>query len=219
MIVMDIFDIKNKINTTVFTHEMLRDSLVNSFSNVNEKISQMVKKKDITRLKRGIYIFNQKLQDSSVDKITVANMLYTPSYVSFEYALSYHGLIPERVYEVTSASIRAKKTYETPLGRFSYRKVPLKAFSVGVDWLYDEKLGGRLIATKEKALCDKVRSEKKLGKLTQEKLWDYFIYDLRIESNELIEFDVELIRDIAIAYNSRILRDIGVIIAKRKKSG
>ena len=198
---------------------MLRDSLVNSFSNVNEKISQMVKKKDITRLKRGIYIFNQKLQDSSVDKITVANMLYTPSYVSFEYALSYHGLIPERVYEVTSASIRAKKTYETPLGRFSYRKVPLKAFSVGVDWLYDEKLGGRLIATKEKALCDKVRSEKKLGKLTQEKLWDYFIYDLRIESNELIEFDVELIRDIAIAYNSRILRDIGVIIAKRKKSG
>ena len=219
MIVMDIFDIKNKINTTVFTHEMLRDSLVNSFSNVNEKISQMVKKKDITRLKRGIYIFNQKLQDSSVDKITVANMLYAPSYVSFEYALSYHGLIPERVYEVTSASIRAKKTYETPLGRFSYRKVPLKAFSVGVDWLYDEKLGGRLIATKEKALCDKVRSEKKLGKLTQEKLWDYFIYDLRIESNELIEFDVELIRDIAIAYNSRILRDIGVIIAKRKKSG
>ena len=216
---MDIFDIKNKINTTVFTHEMLRNTIVNSFSNVNEKISQMLKKEDIIKIKRGVYIFNKKYQDSIVDKISVANMLYTPSYVSFEYALSYYGLIPERVYEITSASIRAKKTYETALGRFSYRKVPLKAFSLGIDWLYDEKLGGRLIATKEKALCDKVRSEKKLGKLTQEKLWNYFMNDLRIEPNELIKFNVELIRDIAIAYNSRILRDIGVLIAKRKKSG
>ncbi|MBL4729783.1 MAG: hypothetical protein JKY28_00025 [Sulfurimonas sp.] len=179
----------------------------------------MVKKEDIIRLKRGIYIFNQKYQDSFIDKISVANMLYVPSYVSFEYALSYYGLIPERVYEVTSASIRAKRTYETSIGRFSYRRVPLKAFSVGIDWLYDEELGGRLIATKEKALCDKVRSEKKLGKLTQEKLWSYFINDLRIESDELIKLDVELVRDIAMAYNSRKLRDIGVIIAKRKKSG
>lgn len=215
---MDIFDIKNKINTTVFTHEMLCEVLVSTFSNVNDKISQMVKKEDIIRLKRGLYIFNKKYQNSSVDKMTVANMLYTPSYISYEYALSYYGLIPERVYEISSASIKAKKIYETPLGRFSYTKVPLRAFSIGIDWLYDEKIGGRLIATKEKALCDKVRSEKKLGKLTQEKLWDYLINDLRIESYELVKLDAELLREIAIAYNSRILRDMSSVIAKRKKS-
>ena len=215
---MDIFDIKDKINATVFTHEMLYDVLANSFVNVNEKISQMVRKQDIIRVKRGVYIFNKKYQNSTVDKITVANMLYAPSYVSYEYALSYYGLIPERVYEISSASLRAKKVYETPIGRFSYTKVPLKAFSIGVDWLYDREIGGRLIATKEKALCDKIRSEKKLGKLSQEKLWNYLTNDLRIEAYELIKLDVELIREIAIAYNSRALRDICVIIAKRKKS-
>jgi len=51
----------------------------------------------------------------------VVNLLYTPSYVSFDYALSYYGLIPERVYEVTSATLHAKKIFETPLERFSYQ--------------------------------------------------------------------------------------------------
>ncbi|MDQ7045229.1 MAG: hypothetical protein Q9M32_04865 [Sulfurimonas sp.] len=215
---MDIYDIKNKIATTVFTHEMLSDILIKSFANVNEKISQMLKKEDIIRLKRGIYFFNPRYQTMPVDKISAANMLYAPSYISFEYALSYYGLIPERVYEVTSATLGLKKKYETPIGRFSYKKVSLKVFSIGVDWLYDDKLGGRLIATKEKALCDKLKSERKLGVLSQKKLWDYLLYDLRVEEYELFKLDINLLYEIAIAYNSKILKNLVLIIKKRKKN-
>jgi len=216
---MDIFDIKNKINSSVFTHEMLYYILEKSFSNVNEKISNMVKKNDIIRLKRGIYFFNPKYNTIPLDKISVANILYTPSYVSFEYALSYHGLIPERVYGVTSATLRLKKVYDTPIGRFDYIKVPQKAFSIGVDWLYDNEVGGRLIATKEKALCDKIKSEKKLGVMSQKRLWDYLIYDLRIEENELLKLDTELLNEIAISYNVKILKTLVITISKRLKNG
>ena len=212
---MDIFDIKDKINTTVFTHEMLFDILKDSFSNVNEKISSMIKKNDIIRLKRGIYFLNPKYSSIPIDKISVANILYAPSYVSFEYALSYHSLIPERVYGVTSATLRLKKIYDTPIGRFDYINVPKRVFSIGVDWLYDDELGGRLIATKEKALCDKIKHEKKLGVLSQKKLWDYLIYDLRIEEFELLKLDLALLNEIAIVYNVAILKTLVTVISKR----
>lgn len=216
---MDIFDIKNKINNSVFTHEMLYYVLEKSFSNVNEKISKMIKKDDIIRLKRGIYFFNPKYNTIPVDKISVANILYTPSYVSYEYALSYYGLIPERVYGVTSATLRLKKIYDTPIGRFDYIKVPKKAFSIGVDWLYDNELGGRLIATKEKALCDKIKSEKKLGVLSQKKLWDYLVHDLRIEELELLKLNIELLNEISVSYNVTILKTLVTVISKRQKNG
>ena len=216
---MDIFDIKNKINNSVFTHEMLYYVVEKSFSNVNEKISKMIKKDDIIRLKRGIYFFNPKYNTIPVDKISVANILYTPSYVSYEYALSYYGLIPERVYGVTSATLRLKKIYDTPIGRFDYIKVPKKAFSIGVDWLYDNELGGRLIATKEKALCDKIKSEKKLGVLSQKKLWDYLVHDLRIEELELLKLNIELLNEISVSYNVTILKTLVTVISKRQKNG
>jgi len=216
---MDIIDIRNKIGITVFTHEMLNALLAPTTVNINEKISRMVKKEQIIRLKRGVYVFGEKYRNGAVDMIAAANMLYAPSYVSFEYALSYYGLIPERVYEITSASFRAKKSFDTPIGHFGYRKIPLRAFSIGVDWLFDKQSGGRLIATPEKALCDKVRSDRGVGSMSQRQLADYLEYDLRIEWHDLLTLDTELIRKIAMAYRSKQLRELGVMIAKRKKSG
>ncbi len=214
---MDIYDLKKRIKLTVFSHDMLESILQSSVNNINEKISQMTKKGDLVRLKRGIYTFGEPFRDRPVDMISAANMLQSPSYVSYEYALSYHGLIPERVYEITSATTKQKKIFETPIGRFSYQKVPLKAFSIGIDWLYNEEDGGRMIATPEKALCDKIRSMRGLGQMSQHKLLDYLENDLRIETGDLFALDAELIRAIAIAYNSAILRDLGAIIAKERK--
>jgi len=129
-----------------------------------------------------------------------------------------YGLIPERVYEITSATLRANKLYETPIGRFSYKSIPLKAYSLGIDWLYDQKSGGQLIATPEKALCDKIRYDRGLGRLSQEKAIKYLEYDLRIEFDMLITLDTELIDAIADAYKSNILHTIATVITKRSKS-
>ncbi len=58
----------------------------------------------------------------------IANKLYAPSYVSFEMALSYYGLIPEGVYAITSATSKKTATFQTPIGKFSYRTLKPQLF-------------------------------------------------------------------------------------------
>lgn len=215
---MNIMQVRKEIATPVFTHDQLKHLLSPTMSNVNAKISYMVNKGELIRLKKGIYVLGTDYQKEAVDMISVANILYVPSYVSYDYALSHYGLIPERVYEITSASLHGKKFFETVLGRFSYKPVPLQAYAIGVDWFYDSVNGGKLIATPEKALCDKVRSDRGIGRLSQEKLAAYLKYDLRIEWDGLLSLDTDLIADIATAYRSSNLKNISKLIAKRKKS-
>ena len=65
-----------------------------------------------------------------------ANRIYHPSYVSMETALSYYGLIPEAVYTITAVSTLKTKSFDTPLGTFSYRHVkPALFFGYRIlDW-------------------------------------------------------------------------------------
>ena len=214
---MTIFEIRKKLSLSVFTHDMLAAVLRNSVSNINEKISKMVKKGELIRLKRGVYAWGELYRERPVDRIAAANRLLSPSYVSFEYALAYHGLIPERVYEITSATTKPKKCFDTPLGRFSYRTVPVRAYASGLQWLYDEKEGGRFISTPEKALCDILRTKKGLGRLSQKRVLEFLEEDLRIEPEDLFALDSKAIRAIAIAYGSPLLRELGAMIAKQRR--
>jgi hypothetical protein len=54
--------------------------------------------------------------------------------VSFIYALRWHGLIPEHVVHVTSATYKKgrSKRYDTPVGSFLYQDVPAEAYPHGV---------------------------------------------------------------------------------------
>jgi len=215
---MNTVQLQKSIPTTVFTHDQIYTKLAAHVNNINAKISYMVKKGELIRIKQGVYIFGEDYRRTPIDLLSVANILYAPSYVSFDYALSYHGLIPERVYEITSATLRAKKLYETPIGRFSYKPIPLKAYALGIDWFYDENSGGKLIATPEKALCDKIRYDRGIGRLSQEKAVDYLEHDLRIEWDMLSKLDVALIHTIADAYKSNTLHTIATVISKRSQS-
>ncbi|MDD3603446.1 MAG: hypothetical protein PHZ17_09080 [Sulfurovum sp.] len=178
---------------------------------------RMVKNDELTRIKRGIYCMGPKYRDNEPNPISVANILYAPSYVSFEYALSYYGMIPERVDEITSATMKHPKLFNTPIGRYSYRKISAAAYSIGIDWHYNKKDGGKLIATAEKALCDKIRYDRGIGTMTQDQMTDYLEHDLRIEGLE--KLDAELIRSIAIAYRSQNLRILSTLVAKRSRNG
>lgn len=215
---MNVVQLQKYIKTSVFTHDVLHTALAPHVNNVNAKISYMVNKGDLVRLKQGVYTFGKDYQKAPVDLIAAGNTLYAPSYVSFDYALSYYGFIPERVYEITSATLRAKKVYETPVGRFSYKHVPLAAYALGVDWLYDKRNGGKFIATPEKALCDKIRYDRGLGRLTQAKAIEYLEHDLRMEWEMLVTLDTELMTQIATAYKSNTLHTIATVISKRKQS-
>jgi len=102
----------------------------------------------ILQLKRGLYAF----PDALPPDVFVANKLYTPSYISLEFALSYHGVIPETVYEVTSVTTKATRRFET-LGKvFSYRKVKKTAYT-GYEIQKQQGIGF-YIADAEKAFVD-----------------------------------------------------------------
>lgn len=211
---MKTIELKNALPSSAFSHEMLSALLEKSVSNVNDKISKLVKSGEIMRLKKGFYTFSQMYLQRPRDFITIANTLYAPSYVSFDYALSFYGMIPERVSEVTSATSKNPKLFETPIGRFSYKKISLEAYTIGVDWIYDEKEGGKFIATPEKALCDKIRYDRGIGTLTQSQMLKYLQYDLRIDITQ--QLDAKLIEEIAIAYRSKNLKTLSEVIYKGK---
>jgi hypothetical protein len=214
---MNAYRLKKQLNLEVFTHDMLASILRQSVSNVNEKIRKMADKGEIVRLKRGVYVWGEELRDGPADLLAAANMLLVPSYVSFEYALSHHGLIPERVYEVTSATTKPKKVFDTPLGRFSYWTVPLQGYALGLQWLYDDIKGGRLIATPEKALCDTLRNKRGVGKMSMRRLLEYLVDDLRIEKEDIVQRDVVLIEAVASAYKSAALHTLAALIERERR--
>ena len=87
--------------------------------------------------------------EQSISRELIANHIYGPSYILMEYALSYYGLIPERVYEISSITTRSAKKYDTKLGIYSYTKSPVELYKTGV---VSEKRENHsfLIATKTK---------------------------------------------------------------------
>ena len=211
---MKTIELKNALPLSIFSHEMIYSLLEKSISNVNEKISNLVKNGELVRLKKGFYTFSKLYQTKPINLLSVANTLYSPSYVSFDYALSYYGMIPERVSEVTSATSKNEKLFDTPIGRFSYKKVSPEAYSLGIDWIYDDVEGGRFIATAEKALCDKIKYDRGIGTLTQNSMVEYLKYDLRIDITTPLNY--ELIEIIATAYKSRNLKTLATIVKKGK---
>lgn len=91
------------------------------------KISRMLAAGELTPLRRGLY-----LSDRTVEPLALVSAIYGPSYVSFESALAWHGLIPERVEEVVCATLKRPAMFETPVGRYRYRHVPSRVFAIGI---------------------------------------------------------------------------------------
>ena len=97
---MKTIELRNALPLSLITHDMLAGLLGNELSNVNDKIFKLVNNGDLIRLKKGFYVFAKHYQAHPFDLIAIANGLYAPSYVSFEYALSLYGMIEERVSEI-----------------------------------------------------------------------------------------------------------------------
>jgi predicted transcriptional regulator of viral defense system len=216
---MNIYQLKKQIGLNVFTSDMIKPILEREYEQPVIKINAMVKKGELIRLKRGTYALGEEYRDHPLNMISIANMLHKPSYVSYEYALSYHGLIPERVYTVTSATSYRSEEYNTQIGSFSYTKVPLKAYSIGLDWKFDEHEGGYMIATPEKALCDHIYTDKRIVGINKNEIMEYLQEDLRIDWEDLKRLDTTLLWKISMAYTSPRLRDMAASIKKRKKDG
>ena len=123
-----------------------------------DKIRNLIQNQDIIRVKKGIYVLGVGY-GKPYDKHVLANMIYGPSYITAQTALSYWGLIPERVELVISMTFKRKKLFSTPVGNFSYLYCQKKAYSIGVK--LEEVGDGKkiFIASPEKGLCDLFASQ------------------------------------------------------------
>lgn len=114
------------------------------------QLNLWVKKDYLVRLKNGIYAFSSRINDLNGELIS--SLLYEPSYISLESALSYYGFIPEMVYAFTAVTARITRTFNNSFGTFIYHHIKHALF-----WGYQEKNvkdGRYLIAEPEKAILD-----------------------------------------------------------------
>ncbi len=124
------------------------------------RCKRAVQKGELNRVKRGLYIINKQLSLRLPSAYQLAQRIYGPSYISLESALSYHNLIPEAVYTVTSATTQRSKTVIAPWKIFSYTNFPTPNFFVSVAAVHEGD-AYFLLASPWKALFDFIYHYKK----------------------------------------------------------
>ena len=100
------------------------------------------------KVRNGLYALRIDLPSDDA----IANRLYAPSYISFEYAMARYGLIPESVYAITSVTPRITRTFIVNNKSFEYAHIKKQAFR----GYRVEKIDGVsvLMAEPEKAFVD-----------------------------------------------------------------
>lgn len=184
--------------------EQLKDFQVFSISDIRKidpkfypaRLSEWQKKGYIKKIRRGYYLFaDTPLNEEAL--FLIANRLYTPSYVSFESALSYYGLIPEGVYSITSASGKKTSSFRTPIAEFTYRRIkPQFLFGYSL-----QKQGGQAykIAEIEKAVLDYLY-------LNPNIVQDADFYEWRFNSQEFLsKANILKLNEYAKAFNNKSL--------------
>lgn len=153
-------------------------------------------------MRNDVYLITQAFRQKLPDTFELAQLIWGPSYVSFESALSYYGWIPEAVYVISSACSKKGKSVTTPIGIFSFEHIPIDAFSMGLHYVQEDS-GCYLIAQPWKAVADMIYSRYKTWEnLTQ------FSEDLRIERETLTSSNIELLRYLSENYSSLRTRKI-----------
>jgi predicted transcriptional regulator of viral defense system len=206
-------ELRKKIVGEEFDYQALLDVL-RGYERPRDKITDLLRQGAIIRVKKGIYVFGERYRRRPYSRELLANMVYGPSYVSLDYALHYYGMIPERVEAVTSVTCNRRRRFTTPLGLFIYRGIAMSAYQIGIDQVVID--GGRsfLIATKEKALADKIHDDRGTAIRTQEEMRTYLLDSLRIDDEELAILDPEKISLIAERYKSRKIRLLSGLIRR-----
>lgn len=191
----------------IVTTSMLKEKY-HDYSNPLDKIKRDSDKGIIYRLTRGVYE-----TDRNVDPCLLASSILSPSYLSFEWALSFYGLIPEKVVAVTSATLglRKNKTFVNAFGRYEYSDIPERSFSEGLTYLESGDYVVK-IATKEKAICDSL-SKWRIVKNIQE-LKELLFVDKRIDEEEFESCDFSFLERLATLYNKTNLKLLARLIQK-----
>lgn len=181
---MKFFDFEEKMNNQpVFTTKEVKTIFYDQ-KNIIIQLSFWCKKGYIKKIERGLYILTNK--EREIDLMTIACKIYSPSYLSLEFALNYYGIIPDIPGTYTSVTSRKTKKFRNNFGNYSYQKVK-KEFFIGYKVLEINNISFNF-ATPEKALLDYLYLNKNRF-LPREDFWR----ELRIDED--FKFDTKMLDD------------------------
>ena len=194
----------------IITTSMMADRL-REYADRAGKILRMKADEELFPLTRGIYE-----TDGSAPGYCLAGAIFGPSYLSFDYALSVYGLIPEATYVYSSATFEKRKAKEITnhFGRYTYRDVPSEAYPYGIV-LKEENGYVYHIANPEKALCDKLYT---MPPVTSQRDIERMLFeDLRIERSDFDKLDLEGIMQIGGKYHCNNLKYLMKYVGKARR--
>ena len=191
----------------------LRPILNSSSDALHSLLKRAVKEGVLIRLKRDFYLIANKIQEVKPETSEISPLLYGPSYISLESALSFHGWIPEAVPIINSACSKRTKKFETPIGIFAYYNIPILVFHIGVSSFHkglpQDKSSCFLIADPWKAIADLIYLRKKN--------WPNVIAlsnDMRIDVDLMQNSDLNLLIKLAGTYPNKRVRKVLKILSK-----
>jgi hypothetical protein len=164
----------------------------------------------LMRLRRGHYA----LVDS-FDPLVAANLIYGPSYISFETALAHYGLIPEATELYISVVDGRPTEMQTPAGIYSYISQSRSLFALGRD-LEITPNRALSIASREKALLDTIaRANLRSASAHPKDVLEYVIDGLRIEESDLKSLALRKLKQLAPLYRNLAPRKLVTALSER----
>ena len=206
-------NLRDLIGRDEYDYQMLM-SMLSGYAKPRDRVTSLLRKGEIVRVKKGLYVFAENIRREPLSRELLANLIFGPSAVSLDSALSFYGLIPERVEAVTSVTTGRAHRFETPLGLFIYRPTP--SLAIGIEQITQ---GNHrfLMALPERALADRIRSDRTSGIRSQIELERYLAEDLRIDLDEIKSLNVELMDELAVLLGSRKLELCARLIQRLRR--
>ena len=182
-------------------YQFIMSILNKEYACPREKVSAWLKSRELIRVKKGLYIFGDTIALQPYSKEVLANLIYGPSAISLTYALSYYGVIPERVDTITSITNNRSRFFATCIGEFKYYYLNPQKYAVGIVLNSTLTTQQFLIATPEKALCDQIYIVDKDYPLNNnDDLERYLLHHLRGDESLLSKFRFKKLQELSSSY-------------------
>lgn len=184
-----------KADRGIFTRNQAALWAGNRGMRLDALLKRAVATNEIWRIRSGLYCLSDRYTRRKINPLEVAQLVHGPSYISLETALSRHGWIPEGVQAITSVTLSRSRTLESPVGFFTFTRVPQSKFLAGVRRVSVDNQGAFLMATPLKALADLVYA--------QHHKWTSLLpvtESLRVEEESLASLTADLFDEVLSAY-------------------
>jgi len=189
---------------------LLLQQRLKDYAYPRDRITKLLARGDLIRVKKGIYI--DTTARSPYSKEILANLIYGPSYVSLEYALRQHNLIPEAVLTVTSVTTGRNKRYQTPIGDFDYAYMSPRFYSPGVDYIQIDASRGYMMASPEKAIFDILYL--RYPDLVYSEIEAHLFENMRIDEDDFFQLNFSSLRQLLDSCPRRSITALGKFVAK-----